>query len=1121
MSPNFAHLRPYDEQLFRLGSLAERYFPDDPNTALLKLRQLGELLAQQVAARFGVELRVEETQQQLIRRLELEAILEREVAELFHELRRRGNKANHELRGDHATALKTLRFAWQLGVWFHRSFGDPDFRSGPFQPPQPPVSGAAAADQELQAELQRLRQTLAAFQAEQGLAAEQLAQSEAQLRQALEEQQQWEQLASAVEADKAALAARLAELQAAAQRQGAAALASLRQASRQAAGRLELDEAATRQLIDAQLRQAGWEADSEQLRYSKGARPQKHRNLAIAEWPTSSGPADYVLFAGLTPLAAVEAKRAHKDVAGVLLQAQRYCRDVQLRDGVDAGLDRWGPDGEFLLPFAFACNGRKFLPQLRTASGIWFRDLRRAINPAGPLESWYSPEGLRQLARQDIEAAEQRLSRESFAFGFGLRPYQRRAIEAVEAAIAAGQREILLAKATGTGKTKTCVALIYRLLKSGRFRRVLFLVDREALGIQAGDAFKETKMETTQRFAEIFGIKELGQRELDSDTRVQISTVQAMVQRLLLGDEDNRPTVDSYDLIVVDECHRGYLLDRELSDRELGFRDFNDYVSKYRRVLEMFDAVKVALTATPALHTVQIFGRPVFVYSYREAVVDGYLVDHEPPLQIRTRLNSEGIGWQAGEQVTTIDARSGQIDLFTTPDELHFGVEAFNRQVITEPFNREVCKALASELDPFSAQKTLIFCANDKHADLVVQLLKEAFAKHYGSVPDEAVAKITGESDKPQQLIRRYKNERFPNVAVTVDLLTTGVDVPAICNIVFLRRVNSRILYDQMIGRATRLCEAIGKDSFRIFDAVGLYEALQDYTDMKPVVVNPSISFSQLLEELQSSEGDDWQLVREQLIAKLRRKRRHLSENAEARFRLLSGEEPEAFIERLQQLPQVEAQRWLATIEGLGELLDRQWQGRPDPRYLSEHEDELLSIEHGYGQGQRPQDYLEGFTTFVRDPGNDLPALSLVLTRPWELTRADLRALKLALDTKGYSEASLSTAWRDTTNQEIAASIMGYIRQAALGDALVPYEQRVEKALQRILASQEWSKPQRDWLQRIANQTKAITIVDREALDDDALIFRREGGGWQRLDRMFAGDLDGLLQRFQREVWAA
>ena len=1117
MSTNFLHLQSYDEQLFRLGVLAERYFPEDPNTALLKLRQLGELLAQQTASRFGLELRIEETQQVLLRRLEAEGCLDREISELFHVLRRKGNLANHELQGDHATALKTMRMAWQLGVWFHRTFSDPEFRSGPFQPPPPP----ATHDQALQAELDELRQALATYQASAGLNSEQLAQTEAQLRQALQEQQEWEQLAAAVEADKEALAARLAELQAAASRQGSGAMAALRQAAQQAAQRVELNEAATRELIDAQLRQAGWEADSRSLRYGSGARPQKNRNLAIAEWPTSSGPADYVLFAGLTPMAAVEAKRANKDVAGVLPQAQRYCRDFQPSSELAEPSQRWGPDGEYRIPFAFSSNGRSYLRQLRTKSGVWFRDLRRAEHLAAPLDGWYSPEGLKELARQDLAAADAQLRREAFSYGFPLRPYQRRAIEATEAAIAAGQRELLLAMATGTGKTKTCIALIYRLLKTGRFRRVLFLVDRSELGIQAADAFKETRMESLQSFADIYGIKELDEREAESDTKVHIATVQAMVQRLLLGNEEDRPTVDTYDLIVVDECHRGYLLDRELSDRELGFRDFNDYVSKYRRVLELFDAVKIGLTATPALHTVEIFGQPVFVYSYREAVVDGYLVDHEPPIRISTKLSTEGIEWAAGEEVKLFDPTTAEIERFTTPDQLRFEVETFNRKVLTESFNREVCNVLADELDPFSAQKTLIFAASDPHADLVVMLLKEAFSARYGPLVDDAVAKITGASDRPKELIRRYKNEAFPNVAVTVDLLSTGVDVPAICNIVFLRRMNSRILYDQMIGRATRLCEAIGKDSFRIFDAVRIYEALQPYTAMQPVVVNPKITFQQLLSELESSGDEEAVLVRDQLVAKLRRKQRHLSENSAARFRLLTGEEPPEFIQRLQQLPIAEARRWLATIPELRELLDTQWKGPAEPQFISEHDDELRAIERGYGEAQRPEDYLEGFTAFVRDPGNDLPALTTVLQRPWELTRADLRALRLALDQRGYSETSLATAWRETTNQEMAASIMGYIRQAALGDPLVPYERRVEKALQRILASRSWTTPQRQWLQRIANQTKAITIVDREALDDDALIFRREGGGWQRLDRMFAGELDGLLRDFQRAVWAA
>lgn len=163
---------------------------------------------------------------------------------------------------------------------------------------------------------------------------------------------------------------------------------------------------------------------------------------------------------------------------------------------------------------------------------------------------------------------------------------------------------MLLAMATGTGKTKTCFALIYRLLKAQRFRRILFLVDRSALGEQAANAFKDTRMESLQTFADTFGIKELDEQTPDSDTAVHIATVQGMVQRALYpGDDTTPPAVDQYDCIVVDECHRGYLLDRELSDTELGFRSFEDYISRYRRVLDYFDALKIGLTATPALHT--------------------------------------------------------------------------------------------------------------------------------------------------------------------------------------------------------------------------------------------------------------------------------------------------------------------------------------------------------------------------------------------------------------------------------------------------------------------------------------------------------------------------------------
>jgi len=1111
---NFTVLQEHDEQLLRLGMLAERYFAEDPNTCLLKLRQLAELLAQLVASRVGLYLSPEESQFELLRRLEDQGILPREIAQLFGEIRRAGNAASHTLKSDHQTALAMLKIARQLGLWFHRTFKDPSLKSGPFIPPTAPRD----ENLELRAELARLDNELQQYQAETHAAAERLQSMEEQLRVAHSEQAFWEQMAVDADQAKTALEQRLARDQAVAALRPADALSRYVPAANRAATVVQLDEAETRNLIDQQLRDAGWQADTASLTYARGARPVRGKNLAIAEWPTMSGPADYVLFIGLTPVAAVEAKRKNVDVSASLQQAKRYSRTFNRPDDVPSP---GGPWNGHRLPFVFSTNGRPYLRQLATRSGIWFCDLRRPDNLAHALDGWYTPEGLTTLLKRDEDRAHDVLANEPFAYGFSLRHYQQAAIRAVEAGIADGRREMLIAMATGTGKTKTCIALIYRLLKAQRFRRVLFLVDRAALGEQAANAFKDTRMESLQTFADIFGIKELDEQAPDSDTAVHIATVQGMVQRILYAREDQaKPPVDAYDVIVVDECHRGYLLDRELSDAELTFRNYEDYISKYRRVLDYFDAVKIGLTATPALHTVEIFGAPVFTYAYREAVIDGFLVDHEPPVKVKTQLSRNGIVWHAGDDVTVYDTLQDRVDLYRAPDEIKVEVDGFNRKVITEQFNRVVCEYLASELDPGSRQKTLIFCVNDSHADLVVDRLKRAFEARYGSVDDDAVLKITGAADKPLQLIRRYKNERLPNVAVTVDLLTTGIDVPEICNLVFLRRVNSRILFDQMLGRGTRLCPDIGKEVFRVFDAVGMYDAIQGMTEMQPVVADPKISFTQLIQELVTMSGDvERALVRDQLVAKLQRKRRHLSERAAEDFEIAAGMPPDEFIRTLRELPLEEVGGWFTGNPLLGEILDRQGGGPAPMLFISEHADSLYSVEHGYGVNQRPEDYLREFTEFIRSRNDTIPALSVVLTRPRDLTRRQLRELAMELDRAGFSETNLAAAWREMTNQEIAARIIGYIRQAAIGDPLVPYEQRVDQALQAMLASRSWSTPQRQWLQKIAAQTKANTIVDRAALDDPDLIFRREGGGFARLDRLFDGELLSVLDAFNESLW--
>ena len=179
----------------------------------------------------------------------------------------------------------------------------------------------------------------------------------------------------------------------------------------------------------------------------------------------------------------------------------------------------------------------------------------------------------------------------------------------MEHALAAGQSQCLLAMATGTGKTRTIIGLMYRFLKAERFRRILFLVDRTALGDQAQDAFNEAPLEGGMPLSKIYNVAELGDMAAEAETRVQVATVQAMVRRIFASDAP--PPLDAFDCIIVDEAHRGYTLDQDMTEGEQVLRDPAQYLSSYRRVLDYFDAVKIGLTATPAKHTTDILGKPV------------------------------------------------------------------------------------------------------------------------------------------------------------------------------------------------------------------------------------------------------------------------------------------------------------------------------------------------------------------------------------------------------------------------------------------------------------------------------------------------------------------------------
>lgn len=396
--------------------------------------------------------------------------------------------------------MSCLNVARQLAIWFHRALGDPTFRPGPFQPPRPPADPTAA----LREELERLRAErdagLCAAEREREAAEAARLTAEERARTEAEDRAFWEGCAAETEATKAAIAEQLAALQAAAAATPPAAQQAMLVQAEEAAQGIDLDEAATRALIDARLRARGWEADTQALRYSAGTRPAKGRNLAIAEWPTANGPADYALFIGTQCVAMVEAKRSRNDVMAAVDQAGRYSQGFTAA----AGQERYpggpwpaqsGPSSElpFQVPFLFATNGRGYLKQIETQSGIWFRDGRSPTNARRALTDWPTPDGLKEMLDADRERAQADLAALPYDFAFGLRDYQQRAIQAVEGALADdSRRALLLAMATGTGKTKLAIALLYRLLHTRRFRRVCFVVDRTALGEQTQREFQTT-----------------------------------------------------------------------------------------------------------------------------------------------------------------------------------------------------------------------------------------------------------------------------------------------------------------------------------------------------------------------------------------------------------------------------------------------------------------------------------------------------------------------------------------------------------------------------------------------------------------------------------------------------
>jgi len=876
--------------------------------------------------------------------------------------------------------------------------------------------------------------------------------------------------------------------------------------------------------IDPRLEAAGWRV----VPYDRD-RPdaRDYAGQAVKEFPTSNGDADYGLCDD-SVLGVVEAKKASLDPQGALTQAERYAK------GLDRNPFNYG-DG-LRAPFLYSTNGE----------AIWFHDVRHPLNRSRQIAGFHTEEALRELLTADFDGALAALYK--VPTHRLLRTYQREANEAVEKAIRERRRQMLLAMASGTGKTLTMVSQVYRLMKSGVAKRILFLVDRRALAAQAVRAFASFEAEPGLKFDKIYEVysqrlqtgdfeesgrfdpKVLPNRYLTNPKAdlafVYVSTIQRISinlfgrEAVFSGDETIDDDVDqldipihAFDLTVADECHRGYT---------------TTDTAVWRKTLDYFDAIKVGLTATPAPHTKAYFKDIVFSYPYERAVEQGYLVDYDA-VKIESNVRMHGVFLEEGERVEEIDPETGTSEFDVLEDEREFDAGEIERKVTSPDSNQKIVEEIAGYAAEHEERygrfpKTLIFAVNDlphtSHCDQLVDIARDVFGRG-----DSFVQKITGRIDRPLQRIREFRNRPNPAVAVTVDMLTTGVDIPDLEFVVFLRPVKSRILFEQMMGRGTRLGENVpDKGFFTVFDCfdgtlLKYFSKTSGITAALPE--GDGKSTAKIIDAIWRNEDRDYSIRR--LVKRLQRVNKQMSGEAIELFARFIPEDLGSFAAGL---PERLRRDFNGTMEILRsseflELLENY--PRPARVFLVAPgvEDEVTSarlITAGAGKQYAPEDYLTAFDAFVGEHVDDVEAIAILLSRPSGWGTEPLKELREALSkaAEHFTEDKLQLAFR-LTHKKALVDIISMVRHAQSKESeLLTAEERVSLAVERITEDIELSDEQKQWLGYIRASIIKNLAVGKEDFDLIPVLSNR--GGWRRADRVFDGKLEDLLSELNRAL---
>ena len=913
-------------------------------------------------------------------------------------------------------------------------------------------------------------------------------------------------------------------------------------------------EQKARDNIDATLELAGWLVqDKKKIDFSAGF------GIAVREYQTDVGPADYVLFIDKNPVGVIEAKSEN--------WGQKITTVEEQSGGYATARLKWQ-------------NNREPLPFVYESTGVVtrFTDMRDPKPRSREIFSFPRPEKIRDWINQST-SLRARLQGLPDLDPTGLRACQIRAIEKLEASFKDERPRALIQMATGSGKTYTAISSIYRLLKHADAKRILFLVDTTNLGEQAEQEFMAyVPNDDNRKFTELYNVQRLKSSFVARDSQVCISTIQRMYS-LLKGQELDEaaeqinpaemvqprqplPVVyngkippEFFDFIITDECHRSIY-------------------NLWRQVLEYFDAYLIGLTATPDNRTYGFFRKNVVSeYSHEQAVADGINVGKEIYV-IDTEKTKHGGQLKANQQVEKRERLTRRKRWEVQDEDVTYAAQQLDRDIVNPDQIRTIIRTFRDKLSEIfpgrdEVPKTLVFAKTDSHADDIIQTVREEFAEG-----NEFCKKITYKADEdPKSVLAQFRNGYYPRIAVTVDRIATGTDVKPLECLLFMRDVKSRNYFEQMKGRGTRTLEqddlkkvspsaACGKTHYVIVDAVGVTKSLK--TASQPLITKPSVPLKDLTMGVMMGVRDEDTVS--SLAGRLARLNRQLDTTEQERIKtqaggielteiignLLAAIDPDRIQEKAREIEPVsegaepspaacdKAREQLAgdaasvfngelielidsicrdkeqTIDhdGLDTVLRAEWEGdahenaeaiaQDFQQYLAANRDEIEALTIFYTQPHRRSQLTYAMIREVFDRlKNDKPRLAPL--RVWQ-------AYALLDDYKGSQPVSELTA------------LVALIRRACGIDAKVSaYSETVRRNFQNWIMArhsgggEKFNEEQMEWLRMIRDHIISSFHLDREDLDMAPFDGK---GGMGRMYQLFGGRMDDVINELNEALAA-